>query len=66
MARALGALAEKGAAHLLILQFEKDVTGFQVGVDRPFDGLRTGLIRATSAATASAAASRSRRLSICA
>jgi hypothetical protein len=34
MARTLGALAEKGAAHLLVLQFEKGVAGFQVGVDR--------------------------------
>lgn len=25
---------KKGAAHLLVLQFEKGVTGFQVGVDR--------------------------------
>lgn len=33
MARALGALAKKSAAHLLVLQFEKGVTGFQVGVD---------------------------------
>ncbi len=33
MARALGALAKKGAAHLLVLQVEKGVTGFQVGVD---------------------------------
>src|SRR3546814_1635522 len=34
MARALGALAKKGAAHLLVLQFEKGVAGFQIGVDR--------------------------------
>jgi len=34
MARALGALAKKGAAHFLALQFEKGVAGFQVGVDR--------------------------------
>ena len=34
MARAFGSLAEKGAAHLLVLQFEKGVAGFQVGVDR--------------------------------
>src|SRR3546814_9649311 len=34
MARVLGALAKKGAAHLLVLQFEKGVAGFQIGVDR--------------------------------
>lgn len=34
MARTLGALAKKGPAHLLVLQFEKGVTDFQVGVDR--------------------------------
>jgi len=38
MARGLGALAIKGPAHLLVLQFEKGVTGFQVGVDRPDAG----------------------------
>ncbi len=38
MPRALGALAKKGAAHLLVLQFEKGVTGFQVGVDGPDAG----------------------------
>jgi hypothetical protein len=33
MARAFGSLAKKGTTHLLVLQFEKGVTGFQVGVD---------------------------------
>ena len=33
MARALGTLAERGAAHLLVLQFEKGVVGLKVGGD---------------------------------
>ena len=34
MARTFGSLAIKGAAHLLVLKFEKGIASFQIGVDR--------------------------------
>lgn len=46
MARAFRSLAKKGTTHLLVLQFEKGIAGFQVCVDRldpgHFSGDRLG------------------------